>query len=127
MGFIGKTLYTVVVAGGMFVAGMYFGNKMSNDSDYSIHRTKQAVTLEAENVNKTYPITMVGDEIYLGSAMHNLQGITALGMIKDKEINNLGGETIDGKVDPKELMNVVEQIGDKVVNAYKDVKEKVMK
>ncbi|NQU98656.1 hypothetical protein HQ533_04265 [Candidatus Woesearchaeota archaeon] len=118
---LAKIVYKVALAGTIFVAGMYVGNKMSGDSDYAINRTNQAVMLEAKNVDKAYELTKIDDEVYMGSAIHNLNGVKALAF-GDIEAQ---ADSIDSTVDNNKIMEAIEEIGDKVVDKYNDVKDKV--
>ena len=61
--------------GSGYLLGNHNGDK---DKDYRIVRQDGIVQLQALNVGEEYPLTKIGNRVYLGDSAHNYNGLRAL-------------------------------------------------
>ncbi len=86
-------VYVAMLVGAGFV-GHYIGYHRATDSEFRVVREGPEVVLESMSLDKQHPLTILGQDFYLGDADHNFEGGKALARI---EIMNDKG-SIDAKV-----------------------------
>ncbi len=78
-----KTLYAGILGIGLFVGGYFFGKTTNNEvrvgnEKIAFEQTDSTLTMKLENAGKSYQLTPIDGELYLGSAQHNMIGATKL-------------------------------------------------
>ena len=85
-----KNIYAGIIAIGMAVGGYMYANTTNNTiktghDQYTIEQTDSTLNLHSTTLDKTYQLTSLDGDLFLGGAQHNMLGATKLSAYNAKQ------------------------------------------
>lgn len=94
-----KLIYTGILSIACLIGGYQYGKKTNpepvNNEKYSILLSDSTTQIKAHNLDKTYDLTTINGELYLGNAQHNFDGAAKLIFQEAKNSTQKNNKTID--------------------------------
>ncbi|MFH1307732.1 MAG: hypothetical protein ABIH72_02680 [archaeon] len=112
-----------------FAAGALIGRAGALDRDYRVHRSGDEVNLESTSLDKSYALSQMQGEVYLGDSNHNLMGVQIMALqegqqSREVEVSQLKEEKqeLEGKIATGKLSSKVGEIGGAVKDDIRAMK-----
>ena len=77
--------------------GYYVCHRHVEDKEYRLVREDQRVELQLKETGRSYPLTQIGKDFYLGDSDHNLKGVQAMGRYEGR--NGVDPAQQEGKLE----------------------------
>lgn len=102
-----KNIYAGILAIGMAVGGYIYANKTAKtittrQDQYRIEQTDTTTNLYSKNLNKSYELTSLDGNLFLGDVQHNMLGVTKLSAYEAKESMMPVIDKLSSKIDSLE-------------------------
>lgn len=111
----------IIVGAGLVAIGYSAGDYMARDSEYLVERTHYSVFLKSKSLDKSYPLNVFNNEVYIGNSDHNLQGVKELAQYEGRKAMmptvvgmNKRAEDLEKKIEKRKMTDAVEQIGERL-------------
>ncbi|MFT4303810.1 MAG: hypothetical protein ACMXYG_04535 [Candidatus Woesearchaeota archaeon] len=129
-----KTLgYTALIVGAL-AGGVAVGHYATLDREYRIDRSDGVVNLVDNVSSNRYLLRRIDDEVYLGSAAHNFQGVKALAHVEGSdsvmplvELLVRKNQDLEDKIAKRQTLDSLEATAAAVRNSYMNFRHNTLR